>query len=78
MAMLTANWTRLKMVGNNKILTWTPWRHIVEEANLKSFYPKTLLQENVDPKYLLSELVSTVSWDVIEESSWFQLEGARN
>lgn len=57
MAMLTANWTRLNIVGKNKILTWMPWRHIVKEAKLKFFYPKKLLQENVDPKYLFRNLL---------------------
>lgn len=66
MAMLTGNWTRLKTVGNNKILTWTPWRHIVKEAKLESFYLKNLLQEKVDPEYLFSEVLCTDSWDDME------------
>lgn len=65
MAMLTVNWTRLKMVGNKKILTWMPWRHIVREDKFKSFYPKKLLQENVD-QIFFCELFSTDSWDVME------------
>lgn len=66
MAMLTVNWTRLKMVGN-KILTWMPWRHIVRKDKLKSFYPKKLLQENVDQIFFFffvnySLLTVEMSW----------------